>query len=80
MDRVYLSVLEDLDLVAHDGSEWYLVNGRGMEKDAARQTLRYREGLAEKRTSRWFASKLSTMTTRSLLRSLTDCCEVLRVG
>gem|GEM_PF-15858 len=80
MERVYLSVLEDLDLVAHDSGDWFLVNGRALEKDAAIETLRYREGLAEKRTSRWFASKLSTMTTRSLLRSLTDCCEVLRVG
>ncbi|AKI97105.1 single-stranded-DNA-specific exonuclease RecJ [Kosmotoga pacifica] len=78
--RVYLSILEEMQAVRRENGLWYSNNGNSFSSERIKKTLRYREGIAEKRMARWFASKLSTTTTRSLLKSLGDGAEVLKIG
>ncbi|OAA20360.1 single-stranded-DNA-specific exonuclease RecJ [Kosmotoga sp. DU53] len=80
ISRVYLSMLEDMGLVAYDADIWHIVKNKELSRDSVVKTLRYREGIAEKRMARWFASRLSTTTTRALLRSLMNGGEVLKIG
>ncbi|HPM94735.1 MAG TPA: single-stranded-DNA-specific exonuclease RecJ [Mesotoga sp.] len=80
ISKVYLSILEEMNLLNYDGNVWYSSSNGELDTSLVKKTLRYREGIAEKRMTRWFATKLSTMTTRGLLRSLTNSEEVLRVG
>ncbi|OAA31402.1 single-stranded DNA exonuclease RecJ [Kosmotoga arenicorallina S304] len=77
--RVYLSILEEMGAVRQEEDLWYSANGKLFSSERIKKTLRYREGIAEKRMTRWFASKLSTTTTRSLLKSLGDGTEVLKI-
>lgn len=80
ISKVFLSMLEEMKLVSADEGIWYSSSSSELDSVQVKKTLRYREGIAEKRMTRWFATKLSTMTTRGLLRSLTNAEEVLKVG
>ncbi len=80
ISKVYLSIMEEMKLLYVDDSIWHSSTNLDLDSNLVKRTLRYREGVAEKRMTRWFATKLSTMTTRGLLRSLTNSEEVLRVG
>ncbi|WP_289058863.1 single-stranded-DNA-specific exonuclease RecJ [uncultured Mesotoga sp.] len=80
ISKVFLSMLEEMELLSADNGVWYSNSEAALDTTQVKKTLRYREGVAEKRMTRWFATKLSTMTTRGLLRSLTNAEEVLKVG
>jgi single-stranded-DNA-specific exonuclease len=76
--KVNLAILEEMKHIEYDGEVWKKLNGKTFSSEEMKRTLRYREGIPEKRMSRWYASKLSTTTTRSLLRSLMKGSELLK--
>jgi len=80
ISKVFLSMLEEMNLLNVESGVWHSNSRSDLDTSQVKKTLRYREGVAEKRMTRWFATKLSTMTTRGLLRSLTNAEEVLKVG
>ena len=80
ISKVFLSMLEEMNLLSIESGVWHSSSSSDLDTSQVKKTLRYREGVAEKRMTRWFATKLSTMTTRGLLRSLTNAEEVLKVG